>query len=170
MDRRSLGAVVGGIGGTAGEHVEHRQRIGDHGDRRAPAQPSGQLGGRGARAECDRDPVVDGRGRQFGDRGLLGALLGGLDRGAGFLAAVVPADRAAVHLAQQFVGIHGVEVAPHRHLGDTQPGSEVGDPHGPAALVEGPQDRPAAFGGKHDRGTPPRTRRVWVLLTWGIEQ
>ena len=53
-----------------------------------------------------------------------------------------------MHLAQQVLGVEGVEVAADRHLGHVEIGGEVGDPDG-AAGVQRPQDRLASFGGEH---------------------
>ena len=46
--------------------------------------------------------------------------------------------RAAVHLAQQVLGIQRIEVAPHGHLRDVEFGGQIGDPDGSAG-VQRPQ-------------------------------
>jgi hypothetical protein len=97
-----------GISSTGGQHVEHADRVGDDGDRGTGTQHPRQFGGGGAGADRDRHAVVDEGCGGLGDRDLLGAHVPGLLRRPRFLAAVVPGDRTAVHLAQQILGVEHV--------------------------------------------------------------
>ena len=97
------------------------------------AQSASELGGGGARTDRDRHTVLDGVRGNRRDRRLRVALLGCLDRRPRFFTAVVSVHRAAVHLAQQVLGVQGIDVAPHGHLGDVEFGGQISDPHGSAS-------------------------------------